>query len=241
MNKRIDFIISSLKGGGAERVCVTLANNMIKKGYDVRVVVLNLEGSVYKKDLNKKVKIINLHKKHVRESLFAIAKYLRYEKPPLFLVFNHRIAVLLVLLRVILRKNFIIISRNINTLSIEREFESSIWHKHISHELIKIYYKKVEHIIAQSKGMADDLIRNYGITPKKITIIYNPVANSIVQRSMEVKGKSSECYKNKAEILYVGRLVYSKGVHFLISAFQLCIKKHPNLTFKNIGGGYIKK
>ena len=40
--KKITLLVSSLRGGGAERVCVNVANILISKGWEVNLVVLNL-------------------------------------------------------------------------------------------------------------------------------------------------------------------------------------------------------
>ena len=42
INNKITLVISSLSGGGAERVCVSLANSFVKNGWRVDLVILNL-------------------------------------------------------------------------------------------------------------------------------------------------------------------------------------------------------
>ena len=39
---KVTLIIDSLRGGGSQRVCVSIANGLIKSGWDVDLVVLNL-------------------------------------------------------------------------------------------------------------------------------------------------------------------------------------------------------
>jgi hypothetical protein len=53
-------VINGLRGGGAEQVCVTLANGLAARGYSVDLVVLNLIGAVRDRDLSKKVNLVNL-------------------------------------------------------------------------------------------------------------------------------------------------------------------------------------
>lgn len=58
---KIDFIIGSLQGGGAERVVSTLANYFAKEGHKVRIITFRERQDVY--ELHKNVHRIRYHKK----------------------------------------------------------------------------------------------------------------------------------------------------------------------------------
>ena len=60
MQKDLTIFINSLQGGGAERVSVTIANQLAKLGYNVKFTVLNLLDSVHHDLLDKKIKFSNL-------------------------------------------------------------------------------------------------------------------------------------------------------------------------------------
>jgi glycosyltransferase involved in cell wall biosynthesis len=55
---KIDFLISSLSGGGAERVMVILANHFVTRGHKVSIISFN-EGDVY--ELDSGIERIKLH------------------------------------------------------------------------------------------------------------------------------------------------------------------------------------
>lgn len=55
---KIDFIIGSLRSGGAERVVSTLANHFAEKGYQVRIITFK-EGDRY--SLNKNIERLRFH------------------------------------------------------------------------------------------------------------------------------------------------------------------------------------
>ena len=74
--KRITLLISSLKGGGAEKVCINVANELVNFGWTVDLLVLNLKNSIYQNQLSKNVRLIELHKISVRKSLFSLIKYI---------------------------------------------------------------------------------------------------------------------------------------------------------------------
>ncbi len=241
MKKRIDIFIGSLRGGGAERVCVTLANGFVKRGFNVWLIVLNLHNAVYQNDLDKHVHLINLHKKHAREALFALTKYINHNHPKSILVFNHQLAVMLVFLRILLRKHYAVIARNISTLSIKQKYEPSFWHRRIVHRLVKVFYSHVDCVIAQSKGMAKDLSTYYKFDhSRQIITIYNPVLFSIEKTAQNCKLSFCKSKKTK-QILFVGRLDSPKNVHNLIDAFALCVRRMPDIELHILGTGPLEK
>ena len=46
-NKKITLMISTLSGGGAENVCVNLANSFANENWQVDLVILNLKEEAY--------------------------------------------------------------------------------------------------------------------------------------------------------------------------------------------------
>ncbi|WP_419211086.1 glycosyltransferase family 4 protein [Maribacter sp. X9] len=98
---RIDFMINSLVGGGAERVMVTLANGFIEHKHEVNLITFN-KGNAYK--TNSKVKRIDLHhgkiKNHSVRSLLNSFNYYRVtsNRPDILIAFipsNNLIAILI--------------------------------------------------------------------------------------------------------------------------------------------------
>ena len=62
MNKKAVFLINSLEGGGAEGVCVNIANYLSDCQWDVTLIVLYLNGAVRKNELNRSITLIVLGK-----------------------------------------------------------------------------------------------------------------------------------------------------------------------------------
>jgi len=233
-NKEIVLLINSLGRGGAEGVFVTLANRLFEKNWQITLLVLHLEGAVRQNELNPAIHCTVFNKKHARSSLFVLSRWLLVNKPEKILVFSHQLAVLLVMLRFLLRKNIRIISRNVNTLSVKKKNELSFWHKHVVHKLVSLFYRHVDLIIAQSNGMKDDLISNYGICSSNITIINNPVQKQIENYLSNniVLSKPNGNY-----ILCIGRLEYQKAFHYAIEAFNKISLHYPMLRLKILGTG----
>ena len=115
-NKKIVLLSSSLEGGGSEGVCVNIANNLAIRGWQVELLVLNLNKEAYLDRLSKDVNLINLNISRTRYSIISLLKYIYKEKPKALLVFSYELSVLLVILRIILKQRIKIISRNVSTL-----------------------------------------------------------------------------------------------------------------------------
>jgi glycosyltransferase involved in cell wall biosynthesis len=88
--------------------------------------------------------------------------------------------------------------------------------------------KSAKHIVAVSKFTKDELINTYQIPSDKISIIYNGVG-SPPNISTDSSAKTLLKFKiRKPYFLAVGTLKPNKNYPFLIEAFSIFIKKHPD-------------
>ena len=234
-SKEITFFLSSLVGGGAENVCIELANGMTENGWQVNLVVMHLNNSDYLNRLSNKVDLHVLDVNHVSFAILPIIKYLKGNPPKKVLVFNYELTILLIFIRSILFKTFRIIARNNNTLSqIRLEF------KNFKNIIIKwgmdVLYHKVDHVINQCKAMEKDLLQIYPNLSGKTSFIYNPVNTEVEEFS-----KNNNVIKSENYLLYVGRLEKEKAVHFSIEAFSKLNQLYPNLRLRIIGKGSQEK
>jgi glycosyltransferase involved in cell wall biosynthesis len=234
MTKKITFLISSLSGGGAEGVCVNVANGLATSGWQVDLVVLHMNNSVYHERLDVKVNLVVLDINHARYSPLGLAKYLLVNKPERLLVFNYELTVVAVVLKKLLRLKIKVMARNINTLSHKRKHASGFWMRYIVQPLVGKFYSDADHIINQCEAMREDLLTVYPKIGAKTSVIYNPI-NSIV----EDYAKNVEFEKiNKQEyILCVGRLEQQKAFYYAIEGFAKITDEFPALRLKIVGKG----
>ncbi len=233
---RITLFISGLKGGGAEGVCVTLANSLADAGYSVELVVLNMDGSVRHCDISDKVKFVNIGKKHARAAVFSLYKYLKESGTPLVLSFNAHLSVLLVLIRKITGLKFKLVSRVISVTSSAAENRKGIWQKYFVNSLVKKLYSESDLFITQSDAMARDL-REYTGTNKKVYVINNPV-NKEIEKYREYNPVKKE---RQNYILCAGRLEAVKGFSYAIEAISKLHSEFPSLRLKIVGSGTQEK
>lgn len=236
---KVTLLISSLAGGGAEGVCVNLANGLVARGWEVDLLVLHLRNSEYLTRVNSKVNLVNLGVSRARNSWRPLLQYIKFEKPQTILVFNYELAILVLLIRLVISNSFKVIARNVNTLSEKRKLAKGAWHKVIVLGLIDRLYKNVDHVINQCSGMETDLLQCFPSLSGKTSVIYNPVNESLLDDSVgvsEMHGSTLQSY-----LLYVGRLEPQKDVQRVINIFSLLPRKYSYLRLKIVGKGSLEE
>lgn len=237
MKKTIVFIIPSLQVGGAEKVMLNILKNIDRDSYNLKLIVINYVGSLIN-EIPKDVEVIGLNNKRIRYSLFRISKELLKLKPDYVFTTLGYMNIAIIFIKTILGLKSKIIVREASTPS---KYISNlpILQASIYSFLYKRYYPKAEKIIAQCDNMKDDLIRNYGIEPNKITRIYNPVdIAEIIQKSVDFIPKEYD--NSKINIVAVGRLVEAKGYDVLLAAFKMLSDIESNIHLYVIGDGPLR-
>lgn len=231
---KLSFVIGGLRGGGTERVCVTLANALAERGYDIDLVVLGLEGAVRHAEIFDRVRLVDLGVHHTRNAMPALSRYLRGARPACVVSFNSQISVILVLLRKIGRQRFRLISRSPNFLSIVARHRQGIWHRWIVNGLIRLLLRHCDLHVAQSRAMGDDLASYLDIPSERIVVINNPLSIRFDEGSSL---SPHERRRTQDYIVMVGRLEEQKAIHRAIEAFALLSDRHPQLRLKIVGKG----
>lgn len=238
VSKKITILISSLSGGGAEGVCVNIANGLADNGWQVDLLVLHTHNAAYVDLISQKVNLAVLGVNHARLASLPLLRYIRQHKPEKLLVFNYELAVLTVMLRSVFHFNTKIIARNINTFSKNITQPQGMWLRYIVSPLINKLYSKCDHIINQCHAMRDDLISVFPHLKDKTSVIYNPVAKSI-----EDYAKSHDLNKvvKQDYLLCVGRLEKQKAFHYAIEGFAGIANQYPTLRLKIVGKGSLEQ
>lgn len=214
---KIKMFISSLRrSGGAQRVLVNLAKNL-KTDHELEVVVSTLVGETYRDELEG-VLITDLNFSNVKLGFFHLYRYVsQCEEFDAALVFGPEISVYLYFVKKLLHRKFTIVSRCLNTLSYEFQCAEGAFRKYVTGTVVKCFYKKTDMIIAQSEGMKQDMIKNYGVHEERTVVINNPLASEFEKEMLA--NKPVAMAERDEYILFVGRLEKQKGLEMLFKAF----------------------
>ncbi len=125
----LDFIINSLGRGGAERICVTLANAMANKGYSVRIITLRHINKNYEDDVSDSVKIQCLNASKDIFGLLKLKKWLKKENIKKIFAFDERITSICNYVKLKSNKQYLVISRVINNIDFQEKENNKIIYK----------------------------------------------------------------------------------------------------------------
>jgi len=223
---RLALFLPSLRGGGAERVMLNLAEGFAQRGFCVDLVLAKAEGP-YLKDVSKEVRVVDLKASRVIKSLPSLVRYLRSEKPDAMLsAMGHANIVAVWARSLAMVSTRVVVSEHGNlTLSVQN---APTKRRRFMPWLMRFFYPRANGIIAVSKGVADDLAGVIGLPRKRITVIYNPVVTpELLQKAQEPIDHPWFRPGEPPVILGVGRLTRQKDFPTLIRAFALVQKKRP--------------
>jgi glycosyltransferase involved in cell wall biosynthesis len=232
---RIAILIPSLEKGGIERSISRISNGLLDLGWEVDLLIdkSSLEAESY---FDQRINFIKLKAGHFDQNknlFFSLLKnillfikiktYLKRSNTKIILAAkNIPLGILLKLTKGNRLK--IIIREAVNpttTLQLQRNLISRTILKLIK----KLSYPYANRIIAISNGVKDSLVKDIGIDPTKIHVVYNPSADpNIIKFSKEIVPQ--EFLKSDIPTLIsIGRLVPQKDYMTLLKAFNISSKK----------------
>src|SRR5690606_23253489 len=154
------------------------------------------------------------------------------------LTFAHQLAIAVLLLRPFASEGTRVVARTGNTLSKKQEHAQGWWNKVLAPLLTRAWYGRSDVVIAQSRGMAHDLVCNLRIPESKIVTIPNPLPPWAKAPSFEAQREERK--EEVRRILFVGRLEPVKDHLFLLKAFEICLKRREDLLLDIVGAGSLE-
>jgi len=239
MKPIIAFYLPSLNGGGAERVMLTLANEIVKRGYTVDLVLANAVGP-YLSDVSPFINLVNLRSSRVITSLPSFVKYIIKRKPSVILsAMGHANLISLIAVKIANTRTRVVVSIHNNVTS-QRVNNKQSFKQSILIFLVKIFYKFSDHIIAVSNGVADSASINFNIPRENIKVIYNPVVTKQLIELSKVHISYPWLKKvSNLVIIAAGRLTKQKDFSTLINAFAI-VRNEINASLIIIGEGPLR-
>lgn len=215
-NKHIAIFVPSLRGGGAEKITVTLANAFAKKGLKVDLLLAQAEGP-YLNDVLPGVRVVDLEATRVLKSIPKLVRYLSAEKPDCLLsALNHaNLAAIIARLFASPRCRLVVAEHTTPSRSKDVKIRGRL-----VTGLIRFAYRLADGVVAVSQGVRDDLCR-LGVPASKVAVIYNPIVSSDLYAKARQDCPHPWLASNVPVVLAVGRLEPAKDFATLIHAFSL--------------------
>ena len=235
-DQRVAFYLSSLSGGGAQRVVLTLANAMADHGVQIDLVLVKATGP-FLPHVHPAVRIIDLGAETVLLSLPGLIRYLRRERPTALLSSLKHVNLIALIARKLSRVPLRLVVGEHNTLS--HSCKSGIKDRMVPH-LMRVLYPKADLVVAVSQGVADDLCACLGLSKEKVQVIFNPVVRSGM--AQEAARPLDHPWFKPGEppvILGMGRLTEQKDFPNLIHAFAL-LRQQRDCRLMILGEGELR-
>ncbi|MDA9558986.1 glycosyltransferase [Alphaproteobacteria bacterium] len=226
MKKKALIILPSYSVGGAEKVLLSYFKYFKSSKIKLKILIINSKGT--KSNFLNKNKIEFNYKKFIY-SLPTVIKLLKKENYNFIISTFPHISALILLTKCIKLHNCKVIVRqpNIIEASLTGTFKLFLL-KHIYIKLIKY----ADAVIVTSNHMLKEAKKNK-ILEKRIFLVTNPLDLKKTRANIQpyrVKGE-------KIKLIFVGRLVYQKGIDRILYLF----KKITNIELLLIGDGIEKQ
>ncbi len=226
MSKKLNiaFVMPDLVAGGAERIISFVSQNLNQEKFNATLVITGYEkNTVYQ---IKGIKVIYLNKSRVLYAIPSIFFYLIKNPTKVAVSSISHLNIAMAIISIFFRKTKFI-GREATVLSYRKnETPKRKWYPA---SLTHHFYKRLDALICQSKDMAEDMVKNFGVSQDKIRVINNPISR-VPSLKKEKKGDGNDVTR----FITVGRLSEVKG-HLRI--LKILSKFHAPFTYTIIGDG----
>ena len=235
IENKIAIVIPVLRrGGGAEKIASWLSRELTSKGWNVHFITFSRRENEYDTG-GVRHSIYSSYRRHSFFSLFIkarkISKICKENSILKILTFTEEASAVSLLAKFFgFRGKVFVAVRNNPAV---RGFFSRLF--------IKIFYRFADRVIANSRGMADILQKEFSL--KKISVIYNPCDISAnKEKAKEILPENvADFIRQKFVFLNIGRMIEQKGQKYLLRAFKEVSDKNPNTVLIFLGSGVLEK
>lgn len=245
VRKKVIFITPSLYGGGAERVLVLLLRHLDRSRFQPIVVLFEPEND-YKEDIPEDVNIVSLESRGMADSarlIIYLSQFLKKEAPDIICTSIYRVkplslvTALAIKLSRVKARVFLTEHGNLSWCMKTAKLAS------LRGLLIrnKFLYPEKDNVICVSRGLRDDLVKNWGVVPESASVIYNPVEIDRIQVLAKEEVDHHWFQERRSVIIACGRLDRQKDYPLLLRVFASVLKEARDLRLVILGDGSLRK
>jgi glycosyltransferase involved in cell wall biosynthesis len=212
----VALFLPRLEGGGAERAMINLAGGLAAAGSAVQIVLAKATGP-FLAEVPEGVAIVDLDSSSTIAAIPALIRYLRRVRPAVVMsTLAHANASAVIACKLGCRGTRTYV-REASTYPMD--LPPGLRGRVLS-AILPFLYRKADGVVAVSAGVADHVIATFGIDPRQVHVIYNPVIGPSLFE-MAKKG-ANHPWLSPGEppvILAVGSLKRAKDFPTLLRAF----------------------
>ena len=234
--KSIAIVLPDLRGGGAERVSLNLAEYFLKMNFRVYFILMSSRGEFLSK-VPKEIEIIDLSVDRLRQVPFAFLKATRSLSLDAIIVNMWPLTLVCSIARIFSSFKGKLLTVDHNTLSQAELFkDKSLFIRYLMRLSLKLTHRLADISVGVSTGVVEDISNLSWESAHRFHVAYNPV---VLKGKVAQPIKEQNIFWPKTEakrILNVGSLTPQKNQKLLIEAFSI-IKQNLDAYLIILGTG----
>jgi glycosyltransferase involved in cell wall biosynthesis len=220
---KIALFLPDLRGGGAERVSLSLAKEFSARGYEVHFVLMRYQGDLLA-EAERNFSVFDLKSPRVRGALKPLTRYVNRNAPDVLIASMWPLTALAASAKCfsVHRKSLKLLLVEHSVLSVQYA-EKSYVHRLMLRGSIAFARKVSDRYIAVSSGVASDIASLAGGYSEKICVIHNPVPECRVPSTEDLNAAAQrwgQTEKRMFRVLTVGSFKEAKNLPLLLKAFK---------------------
>jgi glycosyltransferase involved in cell wall biosynthesis len=232
---RILLLIPRLNAGGAEQVMTLVARGLSREKYAVHLGLVTA-AAANGGDVADWVTVHALGAKRARWAGIKLLRLVWRVRPAVILSGAAEISFLALLERKFFPPQTKILVRQNGTVSAALAMGGVPW---FTRALYRWHYPHADRIICQTRAMAEDMVRELGVSPEKLVVLANPVDLEGIRaaKTRAIKTVATLWSGNGPHLLTMGRLSREKGYDLLIEALATVRMQFPETELVVAGAG----
>lgn len=235
---RVALFLPTLRGGGAERNFLRLAQGLAARGIDVTVVVAQT-GGPNQAWVPEDVRFVDLEVRLLPVAAAPLARYLRRDRPDILLSALNGANVAALAARSLARVDMPVVVTERNTLTAWVRGARGFQNRWLIPWLVRRFYPRADAIVGVSRGVADDLAQFLGLPSERILSIPNPVVDARLEEmaSESIPIEWDTRIGDAPLVISVGRFVPQKDHELLLRSFREVCERVPDARLALLGDG----
>jgi glycosyltransferase involved in cell wall biosynthesis len=227
---RILFVVSSLRGGGAERVTVTLLQQLDRAHFECHLGVVRAEGP-YLKDVPEDVPLHDLKANRARYAIPGVTRVAWRLRPHIVFSTLGYLNLVLILGRRLLPPRLKLVVRETTVVSAQL---ADTPYPRVFEWLYRGFYSHADRIVCPCDYSLTDLTECFEVPPARLARIYNPVD---VQNIARLAAGESPYAGPGPHLVTAGRLSKEKRFHLLLESMVHVRQMFPGAKLTILGQG----